>query len=184
MKHTAGQADNNSCEGDGSDRFVTLGRISGLHGVRGWVKVYSETRPRENILQYASWYIRGTAGWEERTLEQGRSHGKTLVAKLSGCDDREAAAGLMDAIIAVRRSQLPATGETGEYYWTDLEGLAVVNREGVSLGRVSHLFETGSNDVLVVNGEREHLSPDVPEQVGLEGNLAEGLIVVDWDPEF
>lgn len=133
---------------------------------------------------YATWYLGGADGWEERTLEQGRRHGKTLVAKLSGCDDREAAIDLMDRIIAVRRSQLPAVSGQDEFYWTDLEGLSVIDRDGNSLGNVNYLFETGSNDVLVVQGEEEHLIPYIPEQVVLEVDLAKGLIVVDWDPEF
>ncbi len=170
-------------EGGGPDRLVTLGRISGLHGVQGWVKVHSETRPRENILKYAPWYLRREDGWETRQPLTGRVHGKTLVARLEGCNDREQARQLMGATIAVRRSQL-GSGSSDDYYWTDLEGLRVVTESGVELGSVDHLIETGSNDVLVVKGERERLIPWLPEQVIRTVDLGQGVITVDWDPEF
>jgi 16S rRNA processing protein RimM len=171
-------------EGDGPDRLVTLGRISGLHGVRGWLKVYSDTRPRENILSYSPWYLRRGREWEEVSLEHGCRQGKLVLAKLRGCNDREAARELMGATIAVRRSQLREGLAEDEYYWTDLEGLRVVTLEGVELGRVSHLMETGANDVLVVRGERERLLPWIWEQVIRDVDLEQGRITVDWDPEF
>ena len=165
--------------------LVVMGRISGLYGVRGWVKVFSHTSPRERIVQYSPWQVRlgGPAGeWRPMTVAEGKRHGKGVIARLEGIDDRDAAARLMEAEIAVRRDQLPEL-EPGDYYWTDLQGLEVVNREGVTLGRVDHLFETGANDVLVVLGERERLIPytdDTVRGVDLEG----GRIEVDWDPEF
>jgi 16S rRNA processing protein RimM len=90
---------------------------------------------------------------------------------------------LIDCDIAVQREQLPAL-ESGEYYWTDLQGLRVVNLEGVELGVVSHLFETGANDVLVVRGERERLIPYTTGEAIQEVDLDHGQITVDWDPEF
>ncbi len=169
-------------EGDGPNRLVTLGRISGLHGVQGWLKVFSDTRPRENILTYSPWYLQRSRGWEKWTPETGRRQGKLVLVKLRGCNDRETARELMGADVAVRRSQLPVTA--GEFYWADLEGLRVVTTQDMDLGRVSHLFETGANDVLVVRGERERLLPWIWEQVIQEVDLEQGWIRVDWDPEF
>ncbi|MES9868436.1 MAG: ribosome maturation factor RimM [Sedimenticola sp.] len=163
-------------------KWVTLGRISGLFGVRGWVKVHSHTSPRTNILEYGTWYLRRSGQWQEVELKEGKAHGKGIIARLAGCDDRDQAAELVGADIAIQRDQLPGTDED-EYYWTDLEGLEMRTREGHSLGRVDHLFETGANDVMVVKGERQRLVPFIPDVV-LEVNLAEGLITVDWDPEF
>ncbi|WP_456373717.1 ribosome maturation factor RimM [Thiolapillus sp.] len=171
-------------EGDGSQRLVTLGRISGLHGVLGWLKVYSDTRPRENILSYSPWYLQQDGNWKPVPLEQGRRQGKLVLAKLQGCNDRETARKLLGVPVAVKRSQLQKNLAEDEYYWTDLEGLQVVTLEGVELGRVSHLMETGANDVLVVQGERERLLPWIPDQVIREVNLGQGRITVDWDPEF
>jgi 16S rRNA processing protein RimM len=117
-------------------------------------------------------------------LEDGRVHGKGVVAKLKGCDDRDAAAALMGMSIAIRRDQFPAAAE-GEYYWADLVGLAVSNLEGVSLGVVDQLLETGANDVLVVvQGDVERLVPFVQGQFVKEVDLTNRRIIVDWDPEF
>jgi len=163
--------------------LVTVGRISGLYGVRGWVRVYSHTEPREGIVRYSPWYLRLGGEWRPVAVAEGRRHGKGVVARLEGCEDRDQAARLMGAEIAVRRDQLPPLPE-GDYYWTDLEGLRVVNREGVELGTVERLMETGANDVLVVRGERERLVPYLPGRVVLGVDLEGGEIRVDWDPDF
>ena len=166
-----------------TEKRVVLGRVSGLFGVRGWVKIYSETDPREGIVSYSPWQLRVRNEWRDIEVESGQRHGKSVIAKLKGIDDRDAAAALIDAEIAVSRSQLPKADE-GEFYWADLEGLAVRTIEGVELGTVSHLIETGANDVLVVKGERERLIPFIREQVIRTIDLDQGLLVVDWDPDF
>lgn len=163
-------------------KWVILGRVTGLFGVRGWVKVFSETVPRTNILDYPVWYLKRSGGWREYGLEEGHPQGKGIVARLAGCDDRDQAALLTGSEIAVPREQLPQAGED-EYYWTDLEGLRVSNLQGADLGRVDHLFETGSNDVMVVRGDRQRLIPFIGSVVR-RVDLDEGSIVVDWDPEF
>jgi len=89
----------------------------------------------------------------------------------------------MDCEIGVRRDQLPPAAP-GEYYWHDLLGLDVVDLHGEALGRVDHLLETGANDVLVVQGERERLIPFVPGKVVMRVDLEGGVIQVDWDKEF
>lgn len=169
-------------EGD-EQRFVTLGRISGAHGIRGWVRVQSDTSPRENILGYSPWYLFRQGKRELRKVAAGRLQGKGVVAKLTACDDRNAAEELAGAVIAVPRSQLPET-QPGEYYWTDLLGLAVRTVGGVELGRIEQLLETGSNDVIVVQGERERLIPYIWDQVIREVDLQAGVMLVDWDPDF
>ena len=183
MTETEDQKDTKPTEGDG-ERLVTLGHVSGVYGVRGWVKIYSDTDPRENILSYSPWYLDRGKGWEICEIEQGRRQGKNVVAKFAGCDDRDAAADLLKAVIAVRRDQLQNSLEAGEYYWTDLEGLEVVTTDGTVLGRIDHLFETGANDVLVVKGDRDRLIPYIWDQVVLEVNLEGRRMVVDWDPDF
>ncbi len=164
-------------------KMVPLGRISGVFGIRGWVKVHSDTAPRDNILSYSPWYLQRGEDWEARKLLDGHPQGKGLVARLQGCGDRDQAAALIGCLIAVPRDRLPALNPD-EYYWDDLEGLLVVNAEGVELGRVSHLFATGANDVMVVRGERERLLPWVWGRVILEADLEAGLIRVDWDQDF
>lgn len=162
-------------------RLISVGRVVGLFGVDGWVKVHSYTRPREAILHYSPWQME--IGGTSRSLEvaEGRLQGRGVIARLAGFQNRDAAVALIGADIAVHASQLPAAGER-EYYWAELEGLRVVNLVGQDLGRVSHLFETGANDVLVVQGERERLIPFGPgiiQRVDLDA----GVISVDWDAE-
>lgn len=163
-------------------RLVTLGRISGLHGVQGWVKVYSHTDPREGIVKYSPWLIRRGDNWEEVKVVSGRRHSKTVIAKIEGINDRDAAAKLLDTDIAVERSQLPPSTQN-DYYWTDLENLSVQTVEGQELGKIDYLFETGSNDVMVVEGDRQRLIPFI-DQVVKQVDLDSGLMTVDWDPEF
>lgn len=166
------------------DEYIVVGRVSGLYGVRGWVKVFSHTQPRKNILTYDTWYLLKQGVWVASDLETGRVHGKGVVAKLKGCDDRDAAAMLVGSDIAIRREQLPQAA-AGEYYWADLEGLRVSNLENVDLGIVDHLLETGANDVLVVRQDgNERLIPFVQGQFVKSIDLAEGVITVDWDPDF
>jgi len=166
------------------DRYIVLGRVSGIYGVKGWLKIYSETDPVQNIARYKPWFIEKDNQWFEVTPLQGRKHGKGVIAQLEGCDDRDEAAKFKGCKIAIKREQLPQTAGKDEYYWTDLEGLKVENLDGVELGIVSHLFETGSNDVIVIKGDRERLIPYIKDQVVHEIDLDNGLMTVDWDPEF
>lgn len=161
---------------------MTLGRIVGLFGVRGWVKVYSDTRPPEAILTYGPWRIGKGEEFRELKLAEGRPHGRGIVVRLEGCTDRDQAATLVGNDIAVEAAQLPPTRK-GEYYWAQLEGLKVVNLAGQELGIVSHLFETGSNDVLVVQDERERLIPYTRDAIR-DVDLDAGVLRVDWDADF
>jgi len=162
-------------------KHVALGYISAVHGIKGWVKVHSWTRPIEAILEYQPWLL----GVEKSPVKiiDGRKQGKGLVALLPGFEDREQAATLVGQQIFVGRDQLPATDE-GEYYWSDLEGLEVRTTDGDVLGRVERLMETGANDVLVIRGQREHLVPFIQGQYVTRVDLEGGVIEVDWDPEF
>lgn len=169
-------------------QWVSLGKVSGLFGVKGWVKVFSNTQPRENILNYSPWFLKRKGKWQEFKLVAGKAHSKGVIAQLSGCDDRDQAAELIGLEIAIKREQLPKAAP-GEYYWKDLLGLKVINVEGVELGDVASMLETGANDVIVVesNGEKgklERLIPFVTEDIVLEVNIEEGFITVDWDADF
>jgi len=161
--------------------MLVVGRITGLYGVRGWVKVFSETDPRENVLRYSPWYI-GEAQ-RPQTLAEGERHGKGIVARLSGYEDRDQAAALVGQQIAIRRDQLPPPGE-GELYWADLEGLAVETLDGEALGVIDRLFATAANDVMVVAGERERLIPLLWDNVVRDVDFEQGVMRVDWDADF
>lgn len=165
------------------DKMLVLGRISGVFGVKGWIKVYSHTEPREKITDYSPWLVKLKQGWREFEVLEGQRHGKTVIARLRGIDDRDEAQQLSGADIAVHQAQLEELPEN-EYYWHQLEGLQVVNTEGVELGRISHLLETGANDVMVVQGEKERLIPYTPGVAVIQVDLEARRVTVDWDPDF
>lgn len=164
-------------------RRVLLGRIVGLHGVHGAVKLESFTEPRLAIFDYRAWLLERTPGrFEEITGASGRTQGKGIVAVLPGIGDRDAAAGLMGTRIYVSREALPEP-EAGEFYQTDLEGMQVLNMAGEPLGRVSHLFDNGAHQVLVAcdDAGRVRLIPFVADVYVKSVDPDAGCIKVDWD---
>ena len=180
--------------------YITVGKIGAPYGVRGWVKVTSFTESVDNLLQYEPWYLGQThqpkldsdlpsadlashGQWTVASDVEAKPHGKGIIARFDGCIDREAAILMGGREIAIRRDQLPEP-EEGEYYWIDLEGLEVKTLDGVSLGKVDHMVETGANDVMVVKGERERLIPYVQKHIVHEVDTDAGFIRVDWDPDF
>jgi len=169
---------------DAAPKFVTVGRVVGAWGVKGWIRVHSFTEPLENIIEFPVWTLCRDGRRQVVELEQGHPHGRgQVVAKLASIGDRDAAAALTGSDIEVARSALQPCRD-GEYYWADLEGLEVAAVDGTSFGRVDHLLRTGSNDVLVVRGDRERLIPFVAGAVIKSVDLEAGRIVVDWDPAF
>ena len=166
------------------ERRVLLGTIAGVFGVQGWVKVLSHTEPREAIFRHVPWTLRLRG--VERVVERvdGKPQGRGLIARIPDIDTREQAEAAAGSEIWVPRALLPKP-KPGEYYWVDLEGLRVVTIEGVELGRVSHVFGTGANDVLSVRDEaKERLVPFLMDSVIKRVDLDAGLIEVDWDPDF
>ncbi len=161
---------------------VTLGKIVGVFGVKGWVKVFSETRPREQIFKYTPWLLVLNGDEFEVEVLEGRQQGKGLIASLKGYTDCEDARRLIGSEILVSQESLPKTGKN-EYYWSQLTGLNVVNLQGIELGKVVNLFETGANDVLVVKGEKERLIP-FTEFAVIDVDIDSNNIVVDWDEDF
>ena len=164
-------------------KWVTLGRISGVFGVKGWLKVQSYTEPRDNIAKLGVWTLRLDAADSRFEVEESHSRGGGVAVKLRGIDDRDRAHAWVGADVVVERERLPAAGD-GEHYWADLEGLEVVDLTGVVLGRVESLLATGANDVLVLGGAQQRLIPFVVGSVVKEVDLVAGRIVVDWLPDY
>ena len=168
--------------------LIVLGKITSVHGVRGEVKIYSFTDPIDNLLGYPAWTLKRDGEVKQVELVSGRLQGKVLVAKLTGLDDREVARTFAGFDICVPRALLPDLDD-GEYYWHQLEGLKVIDLQGQLLGRLDHLLETGSNDVMVVKpcpgslDDRERLLP-YTEQCVQKVDLAAGEMRVDWDADF
>ena len=171
--------------GDEPGRRIILGRISAIHGIRGWLKVFSYTDPRENIFLYQPWLLgeggeESGAAWTEVAFADYGTSGKALVVKLPGIEDRETAHQFVGRSLAVYRERLPEP-ETGEYYWADLMGMEVVALTGERLGRVVDIYATGANDVLVVQGDRRRTIPFVMAEVIRRVNEDVSLITVDWE---
>ena len=162
---------------------IGIGKITGVFGVKGWVKVFSDTAPKENILAYSPWYLE--KGNENKLVKviNGRLQGKAIVAQLEDIDDRDQAELLAGWDISIAREQLPSIS-ADEYYWSDLIGLKVSTIDNQDLGVVDYLLETGANDVLVIKGDRERLIPFLQDQTVLKIDLEAGEIKVDWDPDF
>ncbi len=147
--------------------------------------MYSYTRPPQQILEYDRWMLAehpDADEWQSVEVTSARWQSQKLLAKLAGTDDRNGAEGLVGKWVAIQSAQLSPLPE-GEYYWSDLAGLSVLNQDGVELGVVDHLIETGANDVLAIRSESgEQLLPWSPEVI-VEVDLVGGRIRVEWHPE-
>ncbi len=170
--------------------YIIIGTLAGLHGIQGWFKVISHTRPKDSIKKYKTWLIRPNdrSEWQTKQVADCKPQGKGIVAKLDGIKDRTEAENFTGWEIAIHEQQLP-NRRKNEYYWRDLVGLTVINQDDVNFGVVSHLIETGANDVLVVKDKTadpiiERLVPYVLDQFITKIDLEAGTIHVEWDADF
>lgn len=163
--------------------LVPMGFVAGAFGIRGWVKVVADTEHADSLLDYRTWWLGRDGNWRAYEIDESNVQPKQLSVKLVGVDDRDVAFAMKGMTVAIPRSAMPAA-EEGEYYWADLIGLSVVNRQGETLGVVDKLFETGANDVLVVkDGETERLLPYVATVID-DVDLAAKVIKVDWGLDY
>ena len=164
------------------DELIRVGHVLGAQGIKGWIRVFSNTSPRENIVSYSPWLVeQGDELVEMKAI--GRLQGRNVVAKLAGIDDRNCAEALTGCRLYIRPQQLPGL-EAGEYYWSDLIGLEVETLAAEPLGVVAEMLETGADDVMVLRGERERLIPFVLDEIVREVDLRNRRLVVDWSPEY
>lgn len=165
------------------ERRILIARLVGAFGVSGEIKCQSFANPVSQLLKYKPLIM--IFNGEEQIISElkGRVTAKGLVVKLPEITDRDAAQALHGAELWITRSQLPKPKE-GEYYWVDLEGMRVTNRESIELGTVSHLFDTPANPIMVVGGERDRLIPFLLDRYIDSVNLEAGEIKVDWDADF
>ena len=171
-------------------RIEVVGKLGSTYGIRGWLRIYSSTEQAESSFDYQPWFLKIKGEWQPTELENWRHHNHEIIVKLKGVDDREAAQILANVEIGVDLSVFPEL-EEGDYYWHDLIGCSVVNLEGYTMGTVTEMMETGSNDVLVVKantkdafGKQERLIPFLYEQVVKRVDLTTKTIEVDWDAGF
>lgn len=165
-----------------ADRMVVLGRITGVFGVQGWVKIRSFTSPPDNLLDYEEWRLGQRGEWTEAQWVEGRLANQTVLARFEGFTDRDQAQLLVGSEIGVWRSAMPPPAP-GEYYWEDLTGLDAYSPAGERLGRVDHFQETAVHPLMVIRGEREYLVPLVKQRL-LKVDLDAGRLTVDWDPDW
>ena len=172
-----------------SSDYIILGEISGVHGIKGWVKVFSHTSPREQITEYKEWFIRSRGSdWKPIYVVDGKKQGKNIIALFENTHYRDQAEAFVGFEIAIHKDQLQKLAK-GEYYWRDLIGLTVETIEGEKLGEIDWLFDTGSNDVFVVKDTdgaeiKERMLPYIMGDVIQSIDLEKSLMIVDWDPEF
>lgn len=172
--------------------LIDVGKVSSPHGIKGWVKIHSQTEPATNLFTYQPWYLKTKHGVKPTELLEWRAQGKGFVARIKGIEDRTQAEMLCPVSIAIEKSLLPEL-EEGNYYWHQLQDCRVVstyNGIEADLGLVKKILPTGANDVLVVLGDEnsidqsERLVPYVLGQFVTSIDLEQKIIAVDWDPEF
>ena len=159
-----------------------MGRIAAPFGIKGWVKIQTFSEDPGTLMDFESWRVGRGEQQTQYAVEAIQDHSDTLVAKLVGINDRDAAFALRGQEISVAKSALPPPEENA-FYWSDLIGLKVINRRGIELGKVDSLMESGTNDLLVVKGTREYLIPFIAAFVG-KVDLAGGTIEVDWGEDY
>ena len=173
---------------------VEVGRIADAWGIKGWFKVLSHSASPEALFSSKRWYLQPTergaktfSGTLLLRVREAKEHSGTVVASAQEVDDRDTAEALKGARIFVARSSFP-TPDSDEYYWVDLIGLEVVNREGLALGSVRELLSTGLQTVLVIeyfeHGQTlERMIPFVSAYVD-SVDLPARRITVDWQADY
>lgn len=164
------------------DKYIVVGKIGASFGVSGWVKIHTYTEFDANILQYSPWFL-NEPDQPEKTIdiEDGRTHGNGIIVKFKDFNSPEAVRLLTGKLVRIKRSQLPDL-KPEEYYWSDLEGLTVINQDGETLGKIIYLIETGANDVIIVKGDSELAIPYLPGVVVLKVDLKKHEMHVNWEP--
>jgi len=171
---------------DTAETYIPVGKIAGVFGIKGWMKVFSFTQPRKNILSYTPLYLLTKGQWVEAKVSNGRVQGKGIVIALENVTDPEQVLPLIGTELAIKKHQLKPT-EEDEFYWSDLTGLNVINLEDKALGQVDSLVETGAHDVLVVKDKvtkTQILIPFVMGEIVNEVDLNSGFIRVDWEIDY
>ena len=173
---------------------IEVGRIADAWGIKGWFKVLPYSTDPEALFSSKRWYLlraekgaKTFVGPVTLVIREAKEHSDTVVAWAQDVSDRNAAELLRGARIFVARSSFPSP-EQDEYYWVDLIGLEVVNREGVALGTVRELLSTGPQTVLLISYEQdgkpaERMIPFVSAFVD-DVDLAARRIRVDWQPDY
>ncbi|WP_373746363.1 ribosome maturation factor RimM [Neisseria dentiae] len=166
-----------------TQQWVAMGYIKGVFGVKGWLKIAAGTEYADSLLDYPEWRLSKNGQHRSVIPEAGKTANGELLVKLEGIDDRDEAFALCGYTIEIPREAF-APAEEGEYYWADLVGMTVTNTEGITLGTVKNLMETGAHDVLVVEGGYgQKLIPFVSQYI-LTVNTENKTITADWGLDY
>lgn len=174
---------------------IELGKVVGVWGVKGWLKLHSYTRERFEIGRYSAWWLQPpkskfsqyaeskntheVADLHRYSVVECREQGRGVVAKLDDVETRDAAERLIGCRIFVEQKDLPKLPE-GEYYWQQLIGLTVSTSDGGSLGKVTSVLETGANDVLVVKSDSLYKDGFDVENVDSDKRLMQQDILIPY----
>ena len=161
------------------DELITVGKISGTHGIKGQLKVYSYSGNLGSMSAARIVTLRSPDGatLREFGIKGVKSHSSGFILSLKDFDDIDQVLPLVGCELCLKRSQLPEP-EDDEYYWCDLIGLRVVTVDGVEVGMLADIFETGSNDIYVVRKDRkEYLIPAIAAVIS-NVDLAGGTMVI------
>ena len=171
------------------NKRVVLGQIGKVHGIKGWLNLNSFTVPPENILDYSHLTVEIEDNLEILEIDQFRQKADGLIVHFSGYDTPEVARKLIGLKVVLSSNYLPELDD-GDYYWHEIEGMEVLNQNGVNFGKIAHLMETGANDVLVVKpgkcsvDDRERLIPYLKGSVITNIDSMNRKITVDWEIDF
>jgi len=175
--------------GISQNKRVVLGKVGKLHGLKGWVRLHSETSPADNILDYPE--LGASIDQQQITLciDDSRHQNTTLLVHFQGYDDPETAQRLVGAELWIEAGRMPEL-DADSYYWHQLQDMTVINLQQEVLGDVSKLLETGANDVLVVTptgnsiDNRERLIPYLKDRVIKKVDIDANQITVDWEASY
>jgi len=161
------------------EELITVGKISGTHGIKGQLKVYSYSGNLGSLSAARNVMLRSPDGitFREFGVKKVKPHNNGFILTLGGYDDIDQALTLVGCELCLKRSQLPEP-EDDEYYWCDLIGLRVVTAGGTEIGTLADIFETGSNDIYVVRKDKhEYLIPAIKSVIS-SVDLAGGTMVI------
>ncbi len=166
-----------------NESVIIVGKINGFYGLKGYLKVFSETRPRDAILDYKELKLKLNGAWKTFEIADSKIASKSLVIKFKGFEDRTSVEHLLGTVLAIEKSQLPKLPKE-QFYWSELIGMQVESINGYLFGKVNSLIETGANDVLVVDHHgKDCLIPFTMHHTIVSVDLEQGVIIVDWEED-
>lgn len=159
--------------------WVVIGRFGRVHGIKGFIQVHSFTDPLDNVFEYQPWYISLKKTWCPIKIHQEQINGHKFLVQVENYMTREEAGFLTNLEIAVPRHVLPELQD--EFYHHDLIGLKVYNDQQEYLGKITDIFVTGVNDVMVISGDSQYLIPFVMDVFVQSIDMKNHQMIVHWD---